>query len=155
MQQLILEIVGGPLINSLGEVIGVNTIKITSADNIGFSVPINVVKPIIEKIKSNENFEEAYLGLFAYDKDVIPYFNNNSLDFKNGIYVAQIALDGPSANSGLVIGDIISQIDDKNVSTMNELKSYIYSKNPGDTVRLTIVRNNKNHFIDITLGKKS
>ena len=58
---------GGPLINLDGEVIGVNTIKITSAEGIGFAVPINIVKPIIESFKQTGNFEEATIGIYAYD----------------------------------------------------------------------------------------
>ena len=64
---------GGPLINTSGQVIGINTIKINSADGMGFAVPINVIKPIIDKYIKNDNFEEATMGIFAYDKEVIPY----------------------------------------------------------------------------------
>jgi S1-C subfamily serine protease len=55
---------GGPLINSQGEVIGINTVKITTAEGIGFAIPINTVKPIIEQFKNTGTFEEAYLGIF-------------------------------------------------------------------------------------------
>ena len=76
---------GGPLINHDGEVIGVNTVKITSAEGIGFAVPINIIKPIIESFTTKAEFEEAYLGIFAYDKEVIKYLESD-LDFQNGIY---------------------------------------------------------------------
>lgn len=64
---------GGPLINVKGQVIGINSIKIDTAEGIGFAIPINIVKPIIQKYKEDGSFEEATMGIFAYDKQVIPY----------------------------------------------------------------------------------
>lgn len=144
---------GGPLINSKGEVIGINTVKITEAEGIGFAVPINIVKPIIESFSKNGNFEEAYLGIFAYDKNVISYLDSG-IDFNSGIYVAQISSDGPSYNSGLKTGDIITKIDETTVNKMSELRTYIYSKKVGNEVKLTILRNNKERIINIKLGRK-
>ena len=144
---------GGPLINSAGEVIAINTVKITEAEGIGFAVPINLVKPIIESFKNNGEFQEAYLGIFAYDKNVIPYLDS-SIDFNSGIYVAQILADGPSYNSGLKTGDIITKIDETTVNRMSELRTYIYSKKVGDEVSLTILRNNRERVISIKLGGK-
>ena len=63
-------------------------------------------------------------------------------------------MDGPSFNSGLLIGDIIEKIDNQNLDTMNDLKRYIYTKNPGDEVSLLISRSGKELTINITLGKK-
>jgi len=145
---------GGPLINSTGEVIGINTVKITEAEGIGFAVPINIVKPIIESFLNNGEFQEAYLGIFAYDKNVIPYLDS-SIEFDSGIYVAQIMADGPSYNSGLRTGDIITRIDEITINKMSELRSYIYTKKIGDQVNLTILRNNREKVISIKLGRKS
>lgn len=144
---------GGPLINSNGEVIGINSVKITEAEGIGFAVPINIVKPIIESFAKEGKFEEAYLGIFAYDKNVIPYLDS-SIDFNSGIYIAQISVDGPSNSSGLKIGDIITKIDDISINKMSELRSYIYTKKVGDEVNLTILRNKREYNIKIKLGKK-
>lgn len=144
---------GGPLINNDGEIIGINTVKITSAEGIGFAVPINVIKPIIQKLENDGKFEEASIGIFAYDKNVIPYLNSN-IKFDAGIYIAQISMDSPAFNSGLQIGDVITKIDDVVLEKMCDLREYIYSKNIGDTVKLTIFRNNKEKTIDVKLSKK-
>lgn len=144
---------GGPLINSNGEVIGINSVKITEAEGIGFAVPINIVKPIIESFSKEGKFEEAYLGIFAYDKNVISYLDS-SIEFNSGIYVAQISADGPSYSSGLKIGDIITKVDEVTVNKMSELRSYIYTKKVGDEVNLTILRNKREYNIKIKLGKK-
>ena len=135
---------GGPLINSKGEVIGINSVKITEAEGIGFAIPINIVKPIIDKFVADGKFEEAYLGIFAYDKNVIPYIDS-SVDFNSGVYIAQVSADGPSKDSGLKIGDIIIKIDEITVNKMSELRTYIYTKNVGDEVNLTILRNNREY----------
>ena len=145
---------GGPLINSKGEVIGINSIKITEAEGIGFAVPINIVKPIIQSFVNNGKFEEAYLGIFAYDKNVIPYLDS-SIDFNSGIYVAQISTDGPSYNSGLKAGDIITKVDEVTVNKMSELRAYIYTKKVGDEVSLTILRNNRERVVNIKLGRRN
>lgn len=144
---------GGPLINNDGEIIGINTVKITSAEGIGFAVPVNVIKPIIQKLEKDGKFEEASIGVFAYDKNVIPYLNSN-IKFDTGIYIAQISMDSPAFNSGLQIGDVITKVDDVVLEKMCDLREYIYSKNIGDTVKLTIFRNNKEKTLDIRLSKK-
>ena len=63
--------------------------KISSAEGIGFAVPINVVKPVIYSFNNNNSFEQATIGVYAYDKEVIPYLNSN-ISFNKGIYVSQI-----------------------------------------------------------------
>ena len=144
---------GGPLINSKGEMVAINSVKITSAEGIGFSIPINIIKPVIEQITQTGEFQEAYLGIFAYDKEVIPYLDSG-LNFDKGIYVAQVDLQGPARDTGLKIGDIITRIDEQIVNKMSELREYIYTKAPNEEVVLTVLRNNKQLAIRVTLGKR-
>lgn len=146
---------GGPLIYPNGDVIGINTIKITTAEGIGFAVPINIVKPIIDSLKQTGNFEEATIGIYAYDKEVTPYLSNNLINkFSKGIYVAQITPNGPADNSDLKEGDIITSIDNIELNTMNDLREYIYTKKPNDSVTLKIIRGKINRDISIVIGKK-
>lgn len=146
---------GGPLIYPNGEVIGINTVKISSAEGIGFAIPINIVKPIIERFKETGSFEEATIGIYAYDKEVIPYLiSNSSISFEKGIYVAQITKNGPADGTELKEGDIITTIDDVSLNTMNDLRQYIYTKKPNDMVILKITRGKINKEISIVLGKK-
>ncbi|MBQ3413909.1 MAG: trypsin-like peptidase domain-containing protein [Clostridia bacterium] len=145
---------GGPLIYPNGEVIGINTVKITSAEGIGFAVPIDVIKNVIEKFKQNDKFEEATIGIYAYDNQIIPYINSNHISFTQGIYVSKIIINGPADSTELKEGDIINSIDGIEVTTMNDLKSYIYSKNINDEVNLKITRGKLNKNVNIKLGKK-
>lgn len=146
---------GGPLIYPNGEVLGINTVKISSAEGIGFAVPINIIKPIIESFKTTEDFEEATIGMYAFDKEVIPYLNGgSSVSFNKGIYVAQITKNGPADGTELKEGDIITSIDNVSLNTMNDLRQYIYTKEPKDEVILKVTRGKINKEIKLVLGKK-
>lgn len=143
---------GGPLISASGSVIGINTVKITSAEGIGFAIPINVVKPVIDSFITYGAFEETSIGILAYDSNVIPYISSSS-NFSSGIYVAKINNTGAASSSDLQIGDIINSIDGVLLNTMNDLKSYIYTKRPGDIVVLNISRGKITKEISLTLRK--
>lgn len=146
---------GGPLIYPNGNVVGINTVKITSAEGIGFAIPINIVKPIIESFKQTKDFQEATIGIYAYDREVIPYLSQNKIsNFENGIYVAQITKNSPALQTELKEGDIITKIDGIELNTMNDLRQYIYTKKPNDTVSLQITRGKIKKQISIILGKK-
>lgn len=143
---------GGPLINSNGEVIGITTLKIDDADGIGFAIPINIVKPILKKLLEMGEFDEPYLGISGYDKDAIPYLSSN-INFESGIYVEEVDEFGPLKDSKLKKGDIIEEIDGIEIDSMNQLKEYVYSKNVGDIVMLTVKKNNKTFEISSKLAK--
>lgn len=128
---------GGPLINSKGEVIGINTVKITSAEGIGFAVPINIVKNVINSFVLEDNFEEAYLGIYAYDSEAIRYMDTRN-NFSEGIYVVSVDRQGPCGKEGLKKGDIITEIDGQPINKMTELREYLYTKRPGEKVTLAI-----------------
>lgn len=144
---------GGPLINTNGEVIGINSLKIDSAEGIGFAVPINVIKPIIEKYSTTGNFEEPSIGISGYDKNIIPYIDK-TFKLDSGVYIDNVTINSPAANSGLVKGDIILKIDDKLIYTMNDIKEYIYTKNPGDIIKIEYKRGNNTNTVNLTLGKR-
>ena len=145
---------GGPLILTNGEVIGINTVKISTAEGIGFAVPINVVKTIIKSYQETGNYEQPTIGIYAYDREVIPYLDSN-LNFEKGIYVAQITKNSPADGTDLQEKDIILSIDGKELNTMNDLREYIYTKKQGDEVALQIRRGKIRKEIRVVLGKKT
>ena len=145
---------GGPLINSNGEIIGINTIKITSAEGIGFAVPINVVRPIIKKLSIDNKFSEAYLGLYAYDSEILPYVDSKSSDIP-GIYVASIINGGPAEKADIMVGDIITKVDNIPITKMIELREYLYTKIPGESLRVEVSRNSKNKTLIAILSEKT
>lgn len=137
-----------------GEVIGINTVKITSAEGIGFAVPINVIKTVIESFVTQNGFDEAYLGILAYDKDVIPYLES-SANVNSGIYIVDISDDSPAISSGIRTGDVITSVDGNSINTMLDLRAYIYSKKPGDTISINVSRGHISRTFEITLSSKS
>lgn len=145
---------GGPLVNSEGQVIGINGVKITSAEGISFAIPINSVKAVINSFNTNGKFEEASLGVFAFDKNVLGYLNEN-LQFSEGIYIARVNTKSAAEEAGLKSGDIIISIDGQKLERMCDLRCYIYTKKPRDVVTLKIQRNNREMEIEATLKRKS
>ena len=144
---------GGPLINRQGEVIGINTVKITTAEGIGFAIPINTVKPIIEQFTTTGTFEEAFLGIVGLDRAAIPLVDAN-IRLDQGIYVVQITIDGPAARAGIRVGDIITRIDGIQINHMSELRRHIFSKNPNDRISVTVLRNDREQNFSVTLGRR-
>ncbi len=144
---------GGPLINKKGEIIGINTVKITSAEGIGFAIPINVIKPVVESFISTGNFQEATLGIYAYDSEVAEYLKLKN-KINTGVYVSKILPNSASSKSELKEGDLIISIDGNKLNTINSLREYIYSKKAGDIVVLELLREEKKLQISIALEKK-
>ena len=145
---------GGPLINSKGQVVGINTIKVESAEAIGFAIPINAAAPVIKQFSQSGKFTTTYMGVFAYDKDVLGHFvANNRPD--SGIYVATVDETSPAYKCGLKKGCIITKLDDTIVNTMLDLRAYIHSKKPGDTIKVTHVSDGKTETVDVVLGEKN
>ena len=148
---------GGPLININGEVLGINSVKITSAEGIGFAIPINIIKPIIEKLTSTGECITPSLGVFAYDKNIVPYINqelDQNIKLDKGIYIAEVTKNSPAEKVGVKRGDILLEIDGIELEKMSELRTYIYGKNVGEIVNIKLIRSNKEYQISVTLAKK-
>ncbi len=103
-------------------------------------------------LKKIGKFDEAYLGIFAYDKQLAVYADSK-INLDNGVYVANVSSDGPSNLSQIKIGDIITKIDNADINKMSDLRRYIYTKKPGDEVELRILRNKKEFSVNIKLGQ--
>ena len=144
---------GGPLVNADGQVIGINGVKITSAEGIGFAIPINSIKSVINSFNTIGKFEEASLGVFAFDKNVLGYIDED-FKFDEGIYVARVNKNSAAEIAGIREGDILINIDGKKLERMCDLRCYIYTKKPGDKVTLKVQRNNREIEIEAILKRK-
>ncbi|NSW91553.1 MAG: trypsin-like peptidase domain-containing protein [Firmicutes bacterium] len=141
---------GGPLLNSKGQVVGINTIKVASAEAIGFAIPINVAIPIIKKFDEKGAFDEPYMGVFAYDKEVMPVIDGN-LKLDSGVYVVNVDKEGPAFKAGIDVGCIIKQVDGVDINTMIQLRTIIYSKNPGDIINITHIDKRTGNTVTVPL----
>lgn len=126
---------GGPLVDSQGNAIGINTAKVTTAEGLGFAIPINIAKPIVKKVIKTGTFKAPYLGIVAYDREIASYINAD-VYISEGIYVADIDPKGPAFKAGIKRGYIILNVDGKPVNTMAGLKSIIYEKSIGDKINI-------------------
>lgn len=144
---------GGPLIDKQGNVIGITTVKIIDAEGIGFAIPINIIKPIIEKLKNTGKFDEPSLGVYVYDKEAIQYIDS-SLNFEYGLYVTELISDGAAKEVGIRVGDIIEKIDGIKLNKINDLRKHIYTKSIEEEVKLTILRNKQEFEVTAKLTRK-
>ena len=137
---------GGPLINGRGEVIGINSLKISSAqvEGMAFAIPINTVKPIVNELIENGFVKRAWIGLGLANSRR-----------PEGIHIGAIMKGGPGDNGELQEGDIITNIDDVNVKNISELSKQIEKYSPNALIELTILRNKVERKVKITLGETS
>lgn len=143
---------GGALLNASGEVIGINSYKLSDGEGIGFAIPINAAKPIIEQIISTGEFKQAKLGASLIDKELLTYYDYN-ITLDSGVYVYEVDASSDASVQGLKSGDIITAIDSVQVDTILELKEQIYQHVPGDSVTLTVQRGSGTVEIKIVLGE--
>lgn len=141
---------GGALVSSSGKVIGINTVKIgaTDVEGIGFAIPSNIAKPIVDELIKNGKIVRPYIGIsgISLDDNMAKRYN-----LVKGVYVAKIESSSAAYNSGIKVGDVIVKIDDKEITTIEELNEIKNSKNVGDTVKITVYRDGKNIEINVKL----
>lgn len=141
---------GGPLINVEGKVIGLNTLKTSEGEGIAFAIPIKIGKIVVDKLKNNSSYKTPFIGVFAFDKDLAEIYQE---DFNSdGIYV--VGVSGPAKAAGLKKGDLITDIDGVKIANMLDFRSNIYSKNIGDTIIVTYIRNGVYENVNITLKER-
>ena len=144
---------GGALVNSNGEVIGINTLKLagTGIEGLGFAIPINSSLSIIQELKDNGKVARPYIGITGMDLDAETAKQHNLVE---GIYVKSIANFSPAEKGGLQIADIIVKVDGKEVKTMDQLNEIKNQKKVGDSITLTINRDGAVKDLKITLQEK-
>ncbi|MGQ9647081.1 MAG: DegQ family serine endoprotease [Thermodesulfobacteriota bacterium] len=140
---------GGPLINIDGEVIGINAMIIQPGTGIGFAIPINTAKQILNDLITHGKVVRPWLGISAQDltPEMMEHFKVKE---KDGVLVGQVHLGTGAEKAGLVSGDIIKSVDDKPVKNVNELVKEIQRKKVGQKVKLTVIRDGKPITIDVT-----
>ena len=148
---------GGPLINIAGQVIGINTATSSSAENLGFAIPIAAVKGMLAQLVSTGKASRAYLGVYTTEitADLAKEYN---LPVSSGAYLyseggtySPIISGSPAEKAGLKAKDIIVAVNDIKLGEAGSLSTLIGEYKPGDTVRLIIVREGAEMAVDVTL----
>ena len=141
---------GGPLINSAGQVIGINVAVASGAQNVGFAIPVNVVKDALDQYNSTGKFAaKAFLGVEYQMVSKESAILNN---VPQGAYVVNVISQSPAEKAGIQVDDIISKMDGEVLNEGNTLADVIGKKKSGDTVKLDVFRNGQNMAISVTLG---
>ncbi len=141
---------GGPLLNLAGKVIGINTAHIPGAQGIGFAIPTNTAKAVLEDIVKYGRVTRPWLGVIGLDvsQEVARRFN---LAADSGVIVMQIIPESPAERAQLRSGDVIIAIGDKEVTSMEDLQKEIRTRRAGDSVSLVLVRDSQEGRVRVTL----
>ena len=147
---------GGPLVNSSGQVVGINSAKATSGEGMGFAIPINSAKPIVDQIKATGRFERAYLGITGIGLEESNGYDAEEYKTRygtsRGIYVYSVSANGGAAAAGIQKGDIIINIAGTEVGTMNKINTVLVSYKNGDTVNVVYMRAGVEYTAQVTLS---
>lgn len=143
---------GGALVNADGYVIGINSAKIAAGgvEGMGFAIPINTVREVVEALMNNGYVARPYLGVGVFDKESAAR-QGYQLNAEAGVYVQNVTLNGPADRAGIQRGDMILEIDGKVVNTIAELRAAIAEHKVGDTLKLKYERDGKKNTVDVIL----
>lgn len=139
---------GGPLINAQGQVIGINTLKASEGEGIGFAVPIEVGKVVVDNLSENISYVSPKFGVFGFDSDIARAYGETLSN--DGVYV--VATEGPAQIAGIEKGDLITNVAGKPIVTLLDLKTTILSHKKGDALLVKFVRDNKAKEVIVTLS---
>jgi putative serine protease PepD len=151
---------GGPLLNARGEVVGINTAIISDAQNIGFAIAIDAIKPLIEEITAGGGTirgDQAFLGVSMVSvEDLLGATRDEyGVTVDEGVFVTEIVAGSAAEQAGIGLGDVIVSVDGQAVRTPADVSTIIRSKAPGDTVTLQIVSGGEERDVTVTLGQRN
>lgn len=141
---------GGPLLNSTGQVIGVNVATTEGAQNIGFAIPINVVKPIVDEFLTKGSISRPFLGIrYRFISKDVAILN----EVPQGAYIQEVIEDSPAQKAGLDAGDIIQKINSQTIDAEGKVGDIVSKANIGQKLDMQIWRDGKTLDISATIGE--
>jgi serine protease Do len=143
---------GGPLFNQMGDVIGVNTAIITGGQGIGFAIPINMAKSVVEQLKAKGKVVRGWLGVLV--QPITPAIAESlKLKEANGVLVGDVASNSPAYKAGIRRGDVILDFNGNRIKDVNDLTSLAAATPPGTEVELKVVKDGDEKEIKVELGE--
>lgn len=141
---------GGPLLNSTGQVIGLNVATTEGAQNIGFAIPINALKPIIDEFLTKGKISRPFLGIrYRFISRDVAILN----EVPQGAYIQEVVADGAADKAGIKEGDIITKINGKTIDSENKIAEIISQSHIGEHLDLTAWRDGKELKLTATIGE--
>lgn len=143
---------GGALVNADGEVVGINSAKISvsGVEGIGFAIPVNTAKPILDELSHKGRVARPYLGASLMDKDIAARYGFE-IDLHGGIYLVKVVAGSPAAKAGIRPGDIILSFNGSKVSSAVDLRKKLSECKVGDRVDVQIWRNDQTQNVIVVL----
>lgn len=146
---------GGPLVNLKGEVVGINTAIVSKSGGymgIGFAIPVNMAKQVLESLISNGKVTRGWLGVGIQNlsEDLAKSFNYSETE---GALVGHVDPKGPAKKAGIKQGDIIVQLGKDKIKNVNQLRNLVASVKPGTALDVTLVRAGKKETVSVTIGE--
>jgi S1-C subfamily serine protease len=141
---------GGPLLDLTGKVVGINTANIPGAQSIGFAIPINTAKTVLEDIVKHGRVTRPWLGIIGIDisRELARRFN---LTVDTGVMVMRVIPESPAERADLQSGDVVAAVGDAHVASMEDLQREIRTRTAGDTVSLVVVRGSDEGRVRVTI----
>lgn len=148
---------GGALINAKGELVGITSMKFASSsvEGMGFALPINDAIKLVEEIEKTGKVSRPSLGISGVSLDEYSsyelYMYRIQTNLNKGIYVANVQQGSAADEAGIQVGDVITKFDGEEITSYKEFLTMLYSKKPGDKVKMTINRNGSTSQVNVTL----
>lgn len=130
---------GGPLLNQRGEVIGIVTVRVEEAAGIGFAIPIDIARPIVEHFLADGSYVTPKMGAYLFDSEIARYYDANST-MTTGLYVIDVEPDSAAQSAGIQTGDILLRADGRECKTLLDLRYVLFSHKVGETLELEVQR---------------
>jgi len=146
---------GGPLTNIQGEVIGINAAVNASADGIGFAIPINLAKDVVDQLRDGGRIARGYLGMMP---DALTDLYREALDIDedvDGVFVQSVESNTPASEGGLLESDVVIEVDGVPVDNVNDFRFRIARHAPGDRMELKVLRDGREKNLDFVLGDRA
>lgn len=130
---------GGPLLNQRGEVIGIVTVRVEEAAGIGFAIPIDIARPIVEHFLADGSYVTPKMGAYLFDSEIARYYDANST-MTTGLYVIDVEPGSAAQSAGIQTGDILLRADGRECKTLLDLRYVLFSHKVGETLELEVQR---------------
>ncbi len=141
---------GGPLVNTDGEVIGINTAIIANAQGLGFAIPINLAKWVMDQILEHGRVIRGWLGVII--QNITPGIAE-AVGVKEGVIIAQVVPGSPADKAGLKVGDIIVEYNGEKLKDARDLQFKVMKTKPGTKVELKVIRKGKEKVVSVIIGE--
>jgi putative serine protease PepD len=152
---------GGPLVNAAGQVVAMNTAIVQDAQNLGFSIAMDHIKPLIDQLKAGKGegtvtLDQAFLGVGSVDVEGLAddVKETYGVELDHGALVTEVAPGSAADDAGVEVGDVITEVDGKAIDSSSDVRSEIVGHKPGDKITITVVRKGDEKTLHATLGQR-